>query len=607
MTSASEYFKSIGPHITVCLIIAFTMLSIDTSLRIIVMATSNPSAAPPYSKIADEQNPEEYIADEYLPSEALTRKALYVRKPRSMTTKVVYTLLSFFMSRQKRYLAGDNILPFRWKAVKSTSAVNQGSALLKPDYNQEWMTTYAANHGTIDEAATTVTPAAGPSGEAADVSIPRGQTRTPLGEGNVQEDNVIERLDSERRSQDDEEDFTSRLDAVTSDKDDDDDDDEEAEVLTLRQVTRERTQSSRVSNSRVTSPPLSSSSSSSAILIDAEDVAASEDSSDDLDDVMGELEHAGELEKSPLPVGFIPPSWSRNILSRKIMFLRAVCTNAHFLRIVDWFETQVVSKHHRHYFSISQSLQHDVSPVPSPFPWARWDSDAPHLPEDVLCNAANFATVLQVLRNWKQIPNTIFSNVSSVEIHLLIIGMLFRDMDLCLFSHDVDSADTDRPLYFSHSVVTLRQFNAVTVAIGKIANCIPVHDVTPAPSPSPTPTHSSTLSMSVSPQPTPPRPRPQPRKKKPTKTPQTAASSSAEPSSVPHSPSQSPAPSPSGNPKEKSTKAKGKGSTSNTEDIEGIRRGSRDRHLPKRFEDSAEPLINLKGKGRGAVGPKPKK
>lgn len=172
-----------------------------------------------------------------------------------------------------------------------------------------------------------------------------------------------------------------------------------------------------------------------------------------------------------------------------------------------------------------------------------------------------------------------FQNQGLLEAHLLLLGMMYRDMDLALFEHDPDGGGYERPAYLAASTVSDALFSAAAGFFAFLANSIPRSPLPVTPT---TLTPSSvTVNVQVQThQQTVPKPR------RPPRTP--ATGSVKQPPIQDHS------------------------AGKNTERVhveaeaeQAIRRGIRERHAPKRFDesDSEEPAKKTKGaRGRGRGG-----
>lgn len=190
-------------------------------------------------------------------------------------------------------------------------------------------------------------------------------------------------------------------------------------------------------------------------------------------------------------------------------------------------------------------------------------------------------------------------------------AMLYRDMQLLFFIDDPDQAELPQPGYFHISIFNLDHFHALTKSLASLALSLVSlsRDTTPA----------ITRTSILTPIPTPPRRegvgRPQPQMKRRTRSakndnkvdvPNLNQQDSAYMVAPSTAQSSASTPSPSSAPEHTMTaKGKGKDKPTDIEAPEVVRRGSRDRHPPKRFIDSADLLSESKparGRGKGGRG-----
>lgn len=303
------------------------------------MGTSHPAAHPPYSDMPNEI--EKHVDDDFLPPEALPdNKRVYVQKPGNMGSDVVYNWLRFIHGRQDRYLAGESIFPFRWKAVKISLGKGKGHETIAPHYREAWMIDYASRYGTINDmsksAETEHEPSPAVEHESPETLAPRRATRKVVdsdedSDSDVEED-VIEALvddggnaqGDDSGSEDADEDFTSRLNAVSSDED------EELDGAGLDHM-----------HSGALPPSLSIPSAHGRA--DTSPQPSHTTERNPLLDILADLEADDEAASEDSPPLLAPPCWVQGSSARKVTFLRAICTDEHFRTILDWYAKEQVS------------------------------------------------------------------------------------------------------------------------------------------------------------------------------------------------------------------------------------------------------------------------
>lgn len=241
--------------------------------------------------------------------------------------------------------------------------------------------------------------------------------------------------------------------------------------------------------------------------------------------------------------------------------------------------------------------------------WLSWNYDSPHLPSAVHASKAKVAQVLSYLSNWCKSPAAIFEDPAQLEAHLLLFGLMYRDMDLALYEFDPDGGGYERPAYLVASTISEQLFLAAGKSFAFLAQVLAARTSsstsTPQPIELPQPTDLPQSPADNEPssvtggiqaaiaQKSKPKPKRPARK--------TKNADVSVPVEMPVLPSTDESITPNSNPR--STQDVTPASNSGDE-AQAIRRGSRDRHAPKRFDDSEsdEPTKKKKGGRGGAKG-----
>lgn len=134
--------------------------------------------------------------------------------------------------------------------------------------------------------------------------------------------------------------------------------------------------------------------------------------------------------------------------------------------------------------------------------------------------------VFSYIDEWRKSATKHFDNLPQFELHLLTLGLVLRDSHLVVFAYDVDESDSQDPIYFRNSVLTLGHIDGITVALSKIISAMPVERDNAAAAPAVNDSLGSADPISLH---QPPK-KVTPRRKKPTATHAPPSSSSPDPS-----------------------------------------------------------------------------
>ncbi|KAK7679236.1 hypothetical protein QCA50_017814 [Cerrena zonata] len=556
------------------------------------LATCDPASAPPYIHMSG--NGPLLLECQYLPdTDESTAYDVYLRKPGSLRGAQRYAFLSHLYARQERYLSGESILVFRWKSIKGPGKVVTWEPA---KYSPQWMLQFAMKHGTIraplDLGAPPVTPNPTEPARVPDAGPSSSRSRNKRKEKRrkqVTNAEVSEREDdpfqsgSEDETDDDDrvegmvvdsegEDFTSALDAVSSD---------EGEELARQSAARATNSKGKSAIrpphytplSRIDAAeqpqrmplPRSATHAQQQVRFGDENNLADDEEEDKLDFLFNLLPGPTSPQVSTISVESQPPSWTENRLDRKMQYVRAIAPDPHFLALVDWYE---------------QSAALVVLPA-SPFEWASWGSDAAHLPEDVHCRPGGAAKAVGIVNSWRKSSNKRFNELPSFELLLLTSALIYRDVKAAAF-HEQD--DPKFPLYFNQSVFTRKQYDGLRASFKYIAEELPIEALNPKRVPKPRKKVTEKAKHLKDSQPGPSQP--------PVSTPHNSDTEDARGlKRVPESPT---------------TPRKGKGRKKQKEatPTAAVRRGTRERTAPKSFDDDVDtPLAPAahRGRGRGAT------
>ena len=371
-----------------------------------------------------------HVADIYLPPEALTNRNTYICKPSSFVKKQCNGWLESLLGRQSEMLAGEPVKTFHWTRAKASYVGKLDEDYVPAIYNPEFMLNYAFGHAHppgVEQSSSrfSTTPSDVPPSRA--TTPPASAASTP----------PSSRASSALAS-------TPTSQTVRS-------------VSSLARTPHSavpRNPSPLRSAARpivLSPPPLSP---SSALPSRSESpvpmpTPATETSSTllppDLDALLANFGKSSTEETSVIVPGIVSLSWCENIAERKYAYLTGLTNNHHYRQIAEWYVSQKVrvlisfqGLIYKSKYLIACAANHRSLTT-----WLSWNYTSPHLPSDVHASKAKIAEVFSHLSTWCKSPVVVFNDHSILEAHLLLLGLMYRDMDMALYEHDPDGGGYD--------------------------------------------------------------------------------------------------------------------------------------------------------------------
>lgn len=95
--------------------------------------------------------------------------------------------------------------------------------------------------------------------------------------------------------------------------------------------------------------------------------------------------------------------------------------------------------------------------------------------------------MLQCINAWRKKKSKYFNDLPNFELHLLITGLVYRDVHAAAFYEEGAILSPPLPVYFSNSLFTHEHYDAIKKSIQHISESIPVEGKEPTPFVAPQP------------------------------------------------------------------------------------------------------------------------
>ena len=118
----------------------------------------------------------------------------------------------------------------------------------------------------------------------------------------------------------------------------------------------------------------------------------------------------------------------------------------------------------------------DEEPKFAGLDWLSWNSTSPHIPESYHKSLADCKDLFRVVFRWLNLGEKHFDNAAVLEMHLLMCGLLHRDITLAIFDHDVDESEEpiQKPTFVRNSIFKLVNREGLEGVLTRVAAALPV-------------------------------------------------------------------------------------------------------------------------------------